>query len=126
MRYTLKVAEAPYKTVLQSGEIHPCALHLCFTGRRALDCPAGRTFGPRREESGGKEGSEQVNGDPHVPQERLAHNLDIDKARLVKLEINFYALRRDGRCAGASLWSHASAAAKARPRQFAMNIGPAS
>jgi len=57
---------------------------------------------------------------------RIARNFDDDQARLAKFDINFYALRRDGQYAGASLWSHAPGATKARPRQFAVNTGAAS
>ena len=54
---------------------------------------------------------------------RIARNFDNDQARLAKFDIVFYALRKDGEYASASLWS---SAAKARPRQFAVNTGAAS
>ncbi len=36
---------------------------------------------------------------------RIARNYDNDEKRLMKFDINFYALRKDGQYAGASLWS---------------------
>ncbi len=36
---------------------------------------------------------------------RIAHNFRDDRARLAKFDIRFYALRRDGQYAGASLWN---------------------
>ena len=57
---------------------------------------------------------------------RIARNFDNDRARLMRFDINFYALRKDGQYAGASLWSNAAGAGKARPRQFAVNTGSGS
>ncbi len=37
--------------------------------------------------------------------QRIARNFDNDRKRLEKFDINFYALRRDGEFAGASLWN---------------------
>jgi N4-(beta-N-acetylglucosaminyl)-L-asparaginase len=51
---------------------------------------------------------------------RIARNFDRDRSRLAKFDILFYALRRDGQYAGASLWSHSLGAAR---RQFAVNTG---
>jgi N4-(beta-N-acetylglucosaminyl)-L-asparaginase len=36
---------------------------------------------------------------------RVARNFDNDQKRLEKIDINFYALRRDGEYAGATLWN---------------------
>jgi N4-(beta-N-acetylglucosaminyl)-L-asparaginase len=47
---------------------------------------------------------------------RVAHNFENDRARLAKFDIDFYALRRDGQFAGASLWN------RGEPR-FAVNDG---
>ena len=41
---------------------------------------------------------------------RVARNFDNDKDRLLKVDINFYALRNDGAFAGAGLWKGASIA----------------
>jgi N4-(beta-N-acetylglucosaminyl)-L-asparaginase len=38
--------------------------------------------------------------------QRIAHNFHDNRARLAPIDIRFYALRRDGQYAGASLWSH--------------------
>jgi N4-(beta-N-acetylglucosaminyl)-L-asparaginase len=54
---------------------------------------------------------------------RIAHNFGDDKKRLDPFDINFYALRKDGQYAGASLWSHSRGASRSSPRQFAVNIG---
>ena len=47
---------------------------------------------------------------------RIVHNFRDDRARLLQFDIKFYALRRDGEYAGASLW------ARENPR-FAVNDG---
>jgi N4-(beta-N-acetylglucosaminyl)-L-asparaginase len=57
---------------------------------------------------------------------RIARNFDNDKTRLAMFDILFYALRKDGQYAGASLWSHSLGASKATPRQFAVNEGSGS
>ncbi len=55
---------------------------------------------------------------------RIARNYDNDQTRLAKFDIAFYALRKDGAYAGASLWSaRASASNAVSPRQFAVNDG---
>jgi N4-(beta-N-acetylglucosaminyl)-L-asparaginase len=54
---------------------------------------------------------------------RIARNFDNDKTRLAKFDIAFYALRKDGQYAGASLWSHSAGAERAAPRRFAVNDG---
>ncbi len=56
---------------------------------------------------------------------RIARNFNNDRARLARFDITFYALRRDGQYAGASLWSHAPGG-KGRRRQFAVNTGASS
>jgi N4-(beta-N-acetylglucosaminyl)-L-asparaginase len=48
--------------------------------------------------------------------QRIAHNFHNDRARLALFDIRFYALRRDGQYAGASLWN------RGQPR-FAVNDG---
>ncbi len=52
---------------------------------------------------------------------RIARNYDKDKDRLGKFDINFYALRKDGAHAGASLWK-----GKRGPAMFTVNDGGAS
>jgi len=47
---------------------------------------------------------------------RIAHNFKDDRARLLQFDIKFYALRRDGQYAGASLWNRQHPA-------FAVNDG---
>jgi N4-(beta-N-acetylglucosaminyl)-L-asparaginase len=49
---------------------------------------------------------------------RIARNYSDDRDRLAKFDISFYALRKDGAYAGASLWSIAG-----KPRQFAVADG---
>jgi N4-(beta-N-acetylglucosaminyl)-L-asparaginase len=58
---------------------------------------------------------------------RIARNFDNDRARLAQFDINFYALRKDGAYAGASLWSGvASRDGSMVARRFAVNDGGAS
>jgi len=57
---------------------------------------------------------------------RIARNFDNDRARLAKFDINFYALRKDGQYAGASLWSGSQSGGKVAPRRFAVNTGAGS
>ncbi len=57
---------------------------------------------------------------------RVARNFDNDKSRLSKFDLNFYALRKDGEFAGASLWNGEVRAGKLKPAQFAVNDGGAS
>ena len=52
---------------------------------------------------------------------RVARNFDNDRARLEKVDLNFYALRKDGEFAGASLWDGVISAGKLRPAHFAVN-----
>ena len=49
---------------------------------------------------------------------RVARNFNNDRSRLEKFDLNFYAIRKDGQYAGASLWNGAK-----RPRQFAIADG---
>jgi N4-(beta-N-acetylglucosaminyl)-L-asparaginase len=48
---------------------------------------------------------------------RVARNYNNDRSKLLQFDISFYALRRDGEFAGASLWNGA---------KFAVNDGGAS
>jgi N4-(beta-N-acetylglucosaminyl)-L-asparaginase len=52
---------------------------------------------------------------------RVARNFSNDKDKLAQFDLNFYALRKDGAYAGASLWGGGP-----RPRRFAVNDGAAS
>jgi N4-(beta-N-acetylglucosaminyl)-L-asparaginase len=54
---------------------------------------------------------------------RIARNFDNDRERLDKFDINFYAVRKDGEYAGASLWNGAISGGRLRPRQFAIADG---
>jgi N4-(beta-N-acetylglucosaminyl)-L-asparaginase len=54
---------------------------------------------------------------------RVARNFDNDQSRLAPVDINFYALRKDGEYAGATLWSHAVRGAKLVRKKFAVNDG---
>jgi N4-(beta-N-acetylglucosaminyl)-L-asparaginase len=54
---------------------------------------------------------------------RVARNYDNDQARLTKFDINFYALRKDGEYASASLWNGMIRRGELRPRQFSVNDG---
>ena len=54
---------------------------------------------------------------------RVARNFEDDRARLEKVDLNFYALRKDGEYAGASLWSGEVRAGKLRAAHFAVNDG---
>ena len=54
---------------------------------------------------------------------RISRNYSDDPARLAKFDINFYALRKDGVYAGASLWNGRARQGTARPTQFAVNDG---
>ncbi len=55
--------------------------------------------------------------------QRVARNFDNDVSRLAQFDLNFYALRKDGRYAGASLWSGPLRNGKVSPRQFVVNDG---
>jgi N4-(beta-N-acetylglucosaminyl)-L-asparaginase len=54
---------------------------------------------------------------------RIARNFNNDLSRLAPIDINFYALRKDGEYAGATLWSRAERNGKWGPKQFAVNDG---
>jgi N4-(beta-N-acetylglucosaminyl)-L-asparaginase len=54
---------------------------------------------------------------------RIARNFDNDRERLRRFGINFYALRKDGAYAGASLWSGRIRNGRATPPRFAVNDG---
>lgn len=54
---------------------------------------------------------------------RIARNFDHDRARLSKFDINFYALRKDGQYAGASLWNAVTRRGAWVSRQFAVADG---
>jgi len=54
---------------------------------------------------------------------RVARNFDNDMERLEKVGLNFYALRKDGEYAAASLWNGEVHAGKLRPARFAVNDG---
>lgn len=57
---------------------------------------------------------------------RVARNFDNDQKRLEKFDLNFYALRKDGEYAGASLFNGESKAGKIARKHFAVNDGGAS
>ncbi len=54
---------------------------------------------------------------------RVARNFNSDVSRLEPIDLNFYALRKDGEYAGATLWSATEREGKFRPKQFAVNDG---
>jgi N4-(beta-N-acetylglucosaminyl)-L-asparaginase len=54
---------------------------------------------------------------------RVARNFDNDMTRLAQVDLNFYALRKDGEYAGASLWNARMRGGKLVPIQFAVNDG---
>lgn len=58
--------------------------------------------------------------------QRVARNYDNDRSRLSQFDINFYALRKDGQYAGASLWNASIRKGKPAPRQFAVHDGAGS
>ncbi len=57
---------------------------------------------------------------------RVARNFQDDRNTLEKVDLNFYALRKDGEYAGASLWNGVIRGGKLRPAHFAVNDGGAS
>jgi N4-(beta-N-acetylglucosaminyl)-L-asparaginase len=57
---------------------------------------------------------------------RVVRNFDNDTKRLEQVDLNFYALRKDGQYAGASLWNGEISRGKLKPKQFAVNDGAAS
>jgi N4-(beta-N-acetylglucosaminyl)-L-asparaginase len=54
---------------------------------------------------------------------RISRNYDNDQARLAKFDINFYALRKDGAYAAASLWSARPRDGKLTRAKFSVNDG---
>jgi N4-(beta-N-acetylglucosaminyl)-L-asparaginase len=54
---------------------------------------------------------------------RVARNFGDDRNKLAEFELNFYALRKDGDYAGASLWSGRIREGKLVPSRFAINDG---
>jgi N4-(beta-N-acetylglucosaminyl)-L-asparaginase len=54
---------------------------------------------------------------------RVARNFDNDRNRLVQFDLNFYALRKDGDYAGASLWNAVMQRGAFVSRKFAVNDG---
>ena len=54
---------------------------------------------------------------------RVARNFENDEARLKQFDLNFYALRRDGEYAGASLWNGVVRRGSFVSRQFSVNDG---
>jgi N4-(beta-N-acetylglucosaminyl)-L-asparaginase len=55
--------------------------------------------------------------------QRIARNFDNDRQRLDQFDINFYALRKDGDYAGASLWSGRRRQGKLVRSKFSVNDG---
>jgi N4-(beta-N-acetylglucosaminyl)-L-asparaginase len=55
--------------------------------------------------------------------ERIARNYGNDRSRIAKFNISFYALRKDGVYAGASLWSGGARQGKVYRAKFAVNDG---
>jgi hypothetical protein len=53
---------------------------------------------------------------------RISRNFKDDKTRLAQFDINFYALRKDGVYAGATLWSYESGGKQQNP-VFTVNDG---
>ncbi|MGA2133231.1 MAG: N(4)-(beta-N-acetylglucosaminyl)-L-asparaginase [Bryobacteraceae bacterium] len=54
---------------------------------------------------------------------RVARNFDSDLMRLDKIDLHFYALRKDGEYASASLWNGEYRGGKLSPARFAVNDG---
>lgn len=55
---------------------------------------------------------------------RVARNFNNDKTRLAEIDLNFYALRKDGAYAGSSLWNgRLGRTGQPRPPQFTVNDG---
>jgi N4-(beta-N-acetylglucosaminyl)-L-asparaginase len=54
---------------------------------------------------------------------RVARNFNNDRSRLEKFDLNFYAIRKDGQYAGASLWNGSMQRGQLRLRQFAVADG---
>ena len=57
---------------------------------------------------------------------RVARNFNNDQGRLAQFDLSFYALRKDGEYAGATLWSGTVREGKAGVRRFAVNDGAGS
>jgi N4-(beta-N-acetylglucosaminyl)-L-asparaginase len=55
--------------------------------------------------------------------QRVARNFNNDAAKLAQFDLYFYALRKDGAYAGASLWSARARAGKLISTQFSVNDG---
>jgi N4-(beta-N-acetylglucosaminyl)-L-asparaginase len=55
--------------------------------------------------------------------QRVARNFDNDRARLLQFDLSFYALRKDGACAGASLWNTVRQRGVWARRKFAVSDG---
>ncbi len=53
----------------------------------------------------------------------MARNFDNDHGILEKIDINFYALRKDGEYGGASLWNGELRGGQLKPSHFAINDG---
>jgi len=54
---------------------------------------------------------------------RVVRNFDNDMTRLEKVDLHFYALRKDGEFGSGSLWNGEMRAGKLRPARFAVNDG---
>jgi N4-(beta-N-acetylglucosaminyl)-L-asparaginase len=54
---------------------------------------------------------------------RVARNFNNNKSKLAQFDLFFYALRKDGAYAGASLWSARFKEGKLTPTQFSVNDG---
>ncbi len=57
---------------------------------------------------------------------RVARNFGNDQSRLAQFDLNFYAIRKDGAYAAASLWDAAPEKGRLVPRRFAVNDGGSS
>ena len=54
---------------------------------------------------------------------RVSRNFNDDKSKLRQFDLYFYALRKDGAYAGASLWSHRMKDGKLTPSRFSVSAG---
>ena len=54
---------------------------------------------------------------------RVSRNFTDDRSKLAQFDLYFYALRKDGAYAGASLWSHSSRGGNLTPNRFSVNDG---
>ncbi len=57
---------------------------------------------------------------------RISRNYGDDKARIAQFDISFYALRKDGAYASATMWSAPLTTSNRKPKRFAVNDGGAS